>query len=89
MINLCEQLFLHNKILSSVYKLGNLPLNEGFSWCIFLTSAHHHHCNKNCLLIPYSFEYTYQRKTLKVQRGAHWNRMATCYFGPVLNCNKL
>ena len=30
MIYLPEQLFLHDKVLSFLYKLGNLPRKEGF-----------------------------------------------------------
>ena len=32
MIYLCEQLFLHDKVLSFLHKFGNLLRNEGFAW---------------------------------------------------------
>ena len=51
MIYLCEQLFLHSNILSFLYKIVNLPPNEGFAWWFPFTSAHHRHYSRDCLLV--------------------------------------
>ena len=53
MIYLCEQLFLHDKVLSFQYKLGNLSRNEGFAVVSF-TSVHHRCYSK---IFSYSNDY--------------------------------